>query len=101
LDVWDVQLAREGEILIERRAAYVVELCELAGQAYSRIAGGESLSLAYAPESPSGRLAELLVAKRDGDLRRKMTVHGPHRDDLDLSVAHSPARSHASQGQQK
>ncbi len=101
LDVWDVQLAREGEVLIERRAAFIDELAALASQAYGKIAAGELLAVAYAPDCPAGGLAELLRAKREGDIRRKMTVHGPHRDDIEIAVAGTPARSHASQGQQK
>ncbi len=101
LDVWDVQLAREGEVVIVGRAAFVADLCRLAAEAYAHIAGGEALALAYAPECPAGTLADVLRAKRDSDIRRKMTVHGPHRDDIEIAVAGNPARSHASQGQQK
>jgi DNA replication and repair protein RecF len=101
LDVWDVQLAREGQTLIERRAAFVRELGPLATESYGKIAAGESLTIDYAPDCAADSLADLLRAKREGDIRRKMTVHGPHRDDLEIAVAQSPARSHASQGQQK
>jgi len=101
LDVWDVPLAREGEVLIVRRAEFVADLSRLAAEAYGRIAAGEILALAYAPDVPGGALAETLRAKRDADLRRRMTVHGPHRDDVEIAIAASPARSHASQGQQK
>jgi len=101
LDVWDVQLAREGETVIEKRAGFVADLSKLAAQAYGQIAAGEILDLRYAPDCPSGALAELLRAKRDSDIRRKMTVHGPHRDDLEIAITGNPARSHASQGQQK
>lgn len=101
LDVWDVQLAREGQIVVERRTEFVQELSVLASEAYGRIAAGEALTLAYAPDCPAAGLADMLRAKRDSDIRRKMTVHGPHRDDIEIAVAGTPARSHASQGQQK
>ncbi len=101
LDVWDVQLAREGRIVVERRADFVRELSVLAAQAYGRIAAGEAFALAYAPDCPADGLADMLRVKRDSDIRRKMTVHGPHRDDIDITIAGTPARSHASQGQQK
>jgi DNA replication and repair protein RecF len=101
LDVWDVQLAREGAELIRTREAFVNELNELAGQTYARIANGETLRLAYMPDSPADSLANVLGAKRENDIRRKMTVHGPHRDEISIAVAGTPARSHASQGQQK
>jgi DNA replication and repair protein RecF len=101
LDVWDVQLAREGEIVVELRTEFVNDLSKLAAEAYGHIAAGEALSLAYAPDCPTGTLADILRAKRDSDIRRKMTVHGPHRDDIEIAITGNPARSHASQGQQK
>ena len=39
-------------------------------------------------------------ARRD-DLRRGVTTVGPHRDDLDLAIGGLPARTHASQGEQR
>ncbi len=101
LDVWDVQLAREGGVLIRAREAFFGELGQLAADAYARVAGGERLTLTYTPDSLADRLADVLGAKRENDIRRKMTVHGPHRDEVEIVVADSPARSHASQGQQK
>jgi DNA replication and repair protein RecF len=35
------------------------------------------------------------------DIKRRVTQRGPHRDDIEIRVAERPARSHASQGQQK
>jgi DNA replication and repair protein RecF len=101
LDVWDVQLAREGASLIRTRTQFIKELNDLAATAYGRVADGEEMRLAYVPDSEADRLADLLTAKRENDVRRKMTVHGPHRDEIDVAVAGAPARSHASQGQQK
>jgi len=34
-------------------------------------------------------------------VRRQVTTVGPHRDDLDLTLAGLPARTHASQGEQR
>ena len=101
LDVWDVQLAREGTELIRTRDGFIDELGELAATAYARVASGESLQLAYLPDVAADHLADVLGAKREGDIRRKMTVHGPHRDEINVTIADAPARSHASQGQQK
>ena len=46
-------------------------------------------------------LAAALAASRADDLKRAVTTVGPHRDDLDLSVNAMPARTHASQGEQR
>ena len=35
------------------------------------------------------------------DLRRGVTTVGPHRDEIGLFIDHAPARTHASQGEQR
>lgn len=102
LDVWDEQLVRHGALLMQERAGFLKELAELAAGAYSRIAGGEALVLEYrADVEPAEAYAEILKKSRAQDIRRRATSRGPHRDDIDFLVAGNPARSHASQGQQK
>jgi DNA replication and repair protein RecF len=41
------------------------------------------------------------VAARDEDLRRRLTTVGPHRDEVAFSIGGLPARTHASQGEQR
>lgn len=102
LDVWDAQLVEQGKELIEARAAFVKQLAPLAADAYSAVAGGESLAMAYEPDVPEPeQLHEVLAATRKSDLRQGMTTRGPHRDDIAFYVDEKPARQFASQGQQK
>ena len=49
----------------------------------------------------SGRLLDALVESRSRDLERGMSLTGPHRDDLELSVGGLPSRTHVSQGEQR
>jgi DNA replication and repair protein RecF len=46
-------------------------------------------------------LAALLAERRVEEIARGVTVAGPHRDDLELLLDGRPARSAASQGQQR
>jgi DNA replication and repair protein RecF len=46
-------------------------------------------------------LAESLRAARGDDLRRGVSTVGPHRDEVSLTIAGLPARTHASQGEQR
>ena len=46
-------------------------------------------------------LAAALAAARSDDVRRGVTLVGPHRDDLELALGGLPARTHASQGEQR
>jgi DNA replication and repair protein RecF len=102
LDAWDAQLIRYGTVLTQERDLFVSRLAGFAAEAYARIADGERLDLLYQPDVPTAdRFAEVLAKSRTTDVRRGTTTRGPHRDDLDITVAGQPARAFASQGQQK
>ena len=46
-------------------------------------------------------LTDALAEARTDDIRRCVTTVGPHRDELVLTVGELPARTHASQGEQR
>jgi DNA replication and repair protein RecF len=101
LDVWDARLHDAGTALVEAREALVVQLGPLAEAHYVRLAGRPtSVAMVYR-RSWHGELAEALGAARTHDLERAATSVGPHRDDLELGLSGLPARSHASQGEQR
>ncbi len=104
LDVWDAELARHGVQLMADRSAAAEELAPR----FERLAGELGLptpaELAYRPRSPAADAEALrleLAERRDEDLARGFTTHGPHRDDLRLRLAGRALRSHGSQGQQR
>jgi DNA replication and repair protein RecF len=102
LDVFDAKLTEAGEALASARANLVAKLEPLLGDAYDRVArAAADVHATYDPPWRSTGLAEALVAARADDLRRGVSTVGPHRDDLDLKIAGLPARTHASQGEQR
>lgn len=102
LDVWDTQLATIGDALAARRLAVLAQLAPLLGDAYADVAGQPTaVALTYDPAWVDGGLAEALARGRDEDLRRQVTLVGPHRDDVGLVLGGLPARTHASQGEQR
>ena len=102
LDVWDTKLAATGEALGDARAELVAELEPLVGKAYADIAGDPSeVRLRYEPAWRTAGLAAALAASRAEDLRRQLTLVGPHRDEVDIDLGGLPARTHASQGEQR
>ena len=102
LDVWDAKFAQAGEELGRARAALVADLGPALGDAYRALANRETpVGVAYEPAWRESGLAEALRTSRADDLKRAVTTVGPHRDDLDLSVNTMPARTHASQGEQR
>ena len=104
LDVWYAKLAELGEATGRARAALVARLQPLAARAYDDVAeASASVTLGYDPpwRRGEGGLAAALAAARAEDLRRGTSTVGPHRDELELSVNGLPARTHASQGEQR
>jgi DNA replication and repair protein RecF len=52
-------------------------------------------------EAATASLAAALAAARKEDVRRGVSTVGPHRDDVELQIGGMPARTHASQGEQR
>jgi DNA replication and repair protein RecF len=102
LDVFDAKLVAAGEALASARRNLVASLEPLLAAAYDRVAreAAEVRAAYVAPWMDDG-LAAALVASRRDDLRRGVSTVGPHRDELELIIGGLPARTHASQGEQR
>ncbi len=102
LDVWDQRLAVSGAELCAAREALSTELEPVVDGAHRGLAGTDAgpVRLTYR-RSWKGDLLAALTSARSGDLRRQTTSVGPHRDELDITLAAAPARTHASQGEQR
>ena len=102
LEVWDAKLTEVGEALGEARAALVERLGPRLADAYERVARrSATVSARYEATWRTGGLARALVGVRREELRRGVSLVGPHRDELVLSIDGLPARTHASQGEQR
>lgn len=102
LDVWDAQFAELGDQLGYARATLVARCQPMVAEAYEQLSGvSAALELVYEPEWRHGGLAAALVASRETDVRRGVSTVGPHRDELGLGLNGLPARTHASQGEQR
>jgi DNA replication and repair protein RecF len=113
--VWDEQLVRLGSVVIRYRLKAAEVLSSLTRKHYRTIAGGEEdLLLEYQPfwardgEHPpwgedevEGIFHEQIRLVREDELRRGQTLVGPQRDDLVFYITDRPAKSFASQGQQR
>ena len=102
LDVWDEKLADVGERLASARRSLVAKLHTEAASAYQEIAvAATPMDLAYESTWSPGGLKDALGQARGEDLRRGVTTVGPHRDDVSVVLDGRPARTHASQGEQR
>lgn len=101
LDVWDARLADAGERFGQARADLIGRLEPIVQEAYVDLAGPTSVRLSYDPPWRAEGLAAALAAARTVDIRLRASTVGPHRDDVTLSIGALPARTKASQGEQR
>lgn len=107
IDAYSEVLVRHGEILIDRRKQLIQQLQQWAAEAHGHVGGSrEGLSISYRPGAAStdgvdAGFAELLAESRPEELRRRVTLVGPHRDDLALMIDDRSAGQYASEGQQR
>jgi DNA replication and repair protein RecF len=102
LDVWDARFVEVGDRLGHARATLVARSQPMVLEAYEQLAAHDTpVEMSYEPPWRQGGLAEALARTRTDDVRRGVSTVGPHRDDVVLRLAGMPARTHASQGEQR
>jgi DNA replication and repair protein RecF len=118
LDVWDSQLARFGGQLLAGRLRLLADLAPHLVRAYADVSAGQSeakvqyRSTLREPTAATVAAGELLEADdlekelvatfadmRDQEIERGLTLVGPHRDDVALSLGPLPAKGYASHGE--
>jgi DNA replication and repair protein RecF len=114
LDVWDEQLVHVGADLVSARLALLGAVAPLVSASYELIAGvpeDDEAGIAYVSSCGEGvdldpdrgnwitQLRTALERRRKDELDRGVTLVGPHRDDLLLSLGAHPAKGYASHGE--
>jgi DNA replication and repair protein RecF len=121
LDVWDGHLIDLGGQLLAARLRLVADLGPHVAAAYAGVAGADAAraGLGYASTVPlagdgtppaegarlpdaaelSTALRERVAERRGEEVDRGMTLVGPHRDDLVISLGSMPAKGFASHGE--
>ena len=104
LEAWEQELAAAGIELIECRAEAVSALEPAFAEAAAGLGLGAEGAISYRPRSEAGTAAELaaeLAERREGDVERGFTTHGPHLDDVAIERDGRSLRRYGSQGQQR
>ena len=102
MDAFDERLAQSGALVRRYRAEYIQALSPLACDMYDQLAKGrEALRIGYEEKADAAELLSQLQAARTVDLKTGFTTVGPHRDDIDVTIAGTSARLFGSQGQQR
>ena len=117
LDVWDAKLAQLGARLVVDRRRLVEALAPHVAHAYEQVSGGQGAAvITYRtsleqvledPDAVRGASVELVEAQlleamgrlRGKEIERGVSLVGPHRDDLVLTLGGLPAKGYASHGE--
>lgn len=118
LETWDRSLARAAFSVCHARARFLRRLAPPAAEIYRDICKREDqpFSLTYQPSIPApggcdwadmtpaegeAHIRAAMAAARSEDYKNYCTTVGPHRDNMEVSIAGISARSFGSQGQQR
>ncbi len=102
--VWDMQYIGAAIKVIEARLKAIGDLSAKAAACFAALApGGPPFSMHYRSSFPCDpeEAARLLRGKAADEQRRGLTLYGPHRDDIELSIGELSLRRFGSQGQQR
>ncbi len=102
LEIWEEEMASQGELIFRKREAFVQELIPIFQSIYQTVScGSEVVSLSYVSHCQRGPLLEVIRRDRLKDRAVGYSLHGIHRDDLEMLIDGYPMRREGSQGQSK
>ncbi len=102
LTILEEQMASEGEVLFGYRSRFVDDLMPVFQHFYALISGGhEQVSLHYVSHCQRGPLLQVISQDRWRDRAVGYSLHGIHRDDLEINLGGHPMKREGSQGQLK
>jgi DNA replication and repair protein RecF len=112
LEVWDAHLANAGGELLAARLHLVTALTPLVEKSYDAVSGeggpaaleyrcslGPDVELVADREVLAAAMLAELGKARSAELERRVSLVGPHRDDLLLRLGPLPTRGYASHGE--
>ncbi len=102
LTLWEEEMARDGEEIYKRRQDFVERFLPVFNDFYQRISGQrENVSLRYVSHCQRGPLLDIIQRDRHKDRAVGYSLHGVHRDELEMLIDGFPMRREGSQGQAK
>ena len=108
LAFWDAAVVSLGSQIVLKRRETVAALSRFAITTHAELTGGEASEIHYAPsigvtasgpDEMADAFRQALAENRRRELAQGVTVAGPHRDDLALTVEGLPTATHGSRGQ--
>lgn len=100
--IWEELMAKEGETIYQKRQKYVLEFTPIFQHYYNIIAQDhEQVSITYTSHCQRGPLIDTIQKDRHKDIALGYSLHGVHRDDLEMLINGYPIKREGSQGQNK
>lgn len=111
LYIWDKSFAKYAAKIIYQRQKYIEALLPFAKEIFNGLSKGkEDIDIVFSgafdyknltAEEIEKKLIIALQNNRSADILNRITVIGPHRDDLEIYINGKSARKFGSQGQQR
>lgn len=107
LDIYDLQLAKFGSYIMEKRLSYLESLNKYSEDIHKDITSGKEIiefkynSTIKNLNNIQDEFYETLIKNRKRDVDKGITSHGPHRDDFSVYINNVDTKSFGSQGQQR
>lgn len=102
LSIFEEMMAVHGELVYARRKTFVEEFTPVFERFYRLISGGEEcVGLHYVSHCQRGALLDTIRNSRAKDRIVGYSLHGTHRDELEMTLDGYPIKHEGSQGQNK
>lgn len=102
LSIWEEIMAETGEIIYQRRNDFIKEFTPIFCDFYQQISQDkETVQLSYSSHGDRGPLLETIQKGREKDRIMGYSLHGVHKDDLNMQIGDYAIKREGSQGQNK
>ncbi len=100
--VWEEMMAQTGEVVFRKREAFIEEFIPIFQSFYAFVSQGhEEVGLSYRSHARGASLLDVLRESRMRDQIMGYSLHGIHKDDLEMQLGGFPIKREGSQGQNK
>ncbi len=102
IEIWEEEMARNGKVVFQKRRDFIEEFIPYFQRIYNFVSGGkETVAINYISHCQRGNLLEVIQRDRHKDIAVGYSLHGIHRDDLELLLDNYNMKREGSQGQNK
>lgn len=102
MEILEQEMATQGEAIYTKRDAFVREFIPVFQTIYDHVSGcHETVSLQYISHAQRGPLLDVIQRDRHKDRAVGYSLHGIHRDDLEMMIGGYQLKREGSQGQNK